>query len=46
MPTLKFSTRQSYSTLLRTHLLPRFGDKHLCDIRRSDVQRFALEKLT
>ncbi len=45
LPTLKFSTRQSYSTLLRTHLLPRFGDKHLCDIRRSDVQRFALEKL-
>ena len=41
----KFSTRQSYSILLRTHLLPRFGDKHLCDIRRSDVQRFALEKL-
>ncbi|MCH7844508.1 MAG: ATP-binding cassette domain-containing protein [Acidobacteria bacterium] len=45
LPTLKLSTQQVYRVLLRKHLLPRFGNQRLCDIRREEVQRFALEKL-
>jgi integrase len=45
LPTLKFSTQQSYSLLLNKHLLLRFGDHRLCDIGRAEVQRFVLEKL-
>ncbi len=45
LPTLKFSTQQSYHLLLHKHLFPRFGDTRLCDIRREEVQRFSLEKL-
>ena len=44
-PTLKFATQQIYRTLLYKHLLPRFGDEKLADIRKQDVQRFVLDKL-
>ncbi len=30
----------------RRHLLPAFGDRPLCDIRRVDIQRFVTEKMT
>src|SRR2546422_2802281 len=45
LPTFKFSTRQGYASMLRKHLLPRFGDERLCDISRAEIQRFVLEKL-
>ncbi len=45
LPTFKFSTQQSYSTLLRKHLLPHFDDRRLCDISGSEIQRFLLSKL-
>ncbi len=45
LPTLKFGTQQSYSIVLRKHLLPRFGESRLCDISRVEIQRFLLEKL-
>ncbi|MGB2634190.1 MAG: site-specific integrase [Candidatus Acidiferrum sp.] len=44
--TMKFSTQQLYPNLLRKHLLPVFGDRPLCDIRRVDIQRFVTEKMT
>lgn len=45
LPTLKFATQEIYSSLLRTHLTPRFGDQRLCDISRIEVQHFVLKKL-
>ena len=45
LPTFKFSTQQGYSSLLKKHLVPRFGKQRLCDISREEVQRFLLEKL-
>ena len=45
MPTLKFSTRRSYDSLLKKHLLPRFKAQHLCDFNRPEIQFFILEKL-
>ena len=46
LPTMKFSTQKLYPHLLRRHLLPVFGDRPLCDIRRVDIQRFVTEKIT
>jgi len=46
LPTMKFSTQKLYPHLLRRHLLPVFGDRPLCDIRRVDIQRFVTEKMT
>ena len=46
LPTMKFSTQKLYSHLLLRHLLPVFGDRPLCDIRRVDIQRFVTEKMT
>jgi len=46
LPTMKFSTQKLYPHLLRKHLLPVFGDRPLCDIRRVDIQRFVTEKMT
>jgi integrase len=46
LPTMKFSTQKLYPHLLRKHLLPAFGDRPLCDIRRVDIQRFVTEKMT
>jgi integrase len=45
LPTLKLSTQQIYRVLLKKHLTPAFGDRRLCDIGKSDVQRFVLDKL-
>lgn len=45
LPTLKFATRKSYRFLLRKHLLPRFRDCRLCDIRRAEIQRYLIDKL-
>jgi integrase len=45
MPTLKFSTRRGYDSLLKKHLLPRFKAQRLCDFSRPELQRFVLEKL-
>ena len=46
LTTMKFSTQKLYPHLLRRHLLPVFGDRPLCDIRRVDIQRFVTEKIT
>ena len=46
LPTMKYSTQKLYPHLLRRHLLPAFGDRPLCDIRRVDIQRFVTEKMT
>jgi integrase len=46
LPTMKFSTQKLYPHLLRRHLLPIFGDRPLCEIRRVDIQRFVTEKMT
>jgi integrase len=46
LPTMKFSTQKLYPHLLCRHLLPVFGDRPLCDIRRVDIQRFVTEKMT
>jgi integrase len=45
MPTLKFSTRRSYDSLFKKHLLPRFREQRLCDFNKAEIQRFILEKL-
>jgi integrase len=45
VPTLKFSTRRGYDSLLKKHLLPRFRTQRLCDFTRPEIQRFILEKL-
>jgi integrase len=45
MPTLKFSTRRGYDSMLKKHLLPRFKAQRLCDFTRPEIQRFGLEKL-
>jgi integrase len=45
LPTLKPSTQEIYSFLLRKHLLPRFRDRRLCDITRAEVQQFLIGKL-
>lgn len=44
LPAFKPSTIESYSVLLRKHLLPYFGDKPLCDMEASSVQAFLTEK--
>jgi len=44
LPTFKPSTSDVYRILLRKHLLPYFGEMHLCDIGRADVQAFVVEK--
>jgi integrase len=46
LPTMKYSTQMLYPQLLRRHILPVFGDRPLCDIRRVDIQRFVTEKMT
>lgn len=46
LPTMKFSTQKLYPHLLRRHLLPVFGERPLCEIRRVDIQRFVTEKMT
>jgi integrase len=46
LPTMKFSTQKLYPHLLCRHLLPIFGDRPLCEIRRVDIQRFVTEKMT
>lgn len=33
LPTLKYATQKIYSLILRKHLLPRFHDCRLCDIK-------------
>jgi len=43
---MKFSTQKRYPHLLCRHLLPIFGDRPLCEIRRVDIQRFVTEKMT
>jgi len=45
MPTLKFSTRRGYDSLLKKHLLPRFKAQRLCDFNRPEIQFFILDKL-
>jgi len=45
MPTLKFSTRRGYDSLLKKHLLPRFKVQRLCDFNRPEIQFFILDKL-
>jgi integrase len=43
-PTLKFSTRKLYASLVNKHLLPYFGGHKLSDIQRVQVQHFVIEK--
>jgi len=44
LPAFKPSTAESHAVLLRKHLLPYFGGRHLCDIGTADVQAFVVEK--
>lgn len=46
LPTLKYATQKSYRFLLRKHLLPRFRDCRLFDIRRAEIQQYLIDKLT
>ena len=43
-PVFRPSTRESHLILLHKHLLPRFGDKRLCDTGTADVQMFVTQK--
>lgn len=45
LPTLKYATQKSYRFLLCKHLLPRFRDCRLCDIRRAEIQQYLIDKL-
>jgi len=40
LPMYKFSTRQGHQMILKVHLLPRFGDLHLCDITTDRIQAY------
>jgi len=42
--TLRFSTVQNYRQVIRTHLLPYFGNMRLPDITTAEVQAFLAEK--
>lgn len=44
-PSLKPSTAKRYQRTLRTHLLPAFGDRRLCDLTTFDVQQLINQKL-
>ncbi|MCA8972669.1 MAG: tyrosine-type recombinase/integrase, partial [Planctomycetes bacterium] len=39
-PTLKQSTRRRYRCSIKNHILPRFGQRRLDDIRREEVERW------
>jgi len=41
LSTVRPATRQQAESELRHHLLPAFGTRRLCDLRREDVQRWA-----
>jgi integrase len=43
---LRLKTRSGYSSDLRTHILPRFGDLPVGSIRQSDVKRFVADMST
>lgn len=42
-PTVKYLTYQSYSGILKTHLLPKFGKYKLSDFTRYKIQRYINE---
>ncbi len=42
-PTIKYLTYQSYSGILKTHLLPKFGKYKLSDFTRYKIQRYINE---
>jgi integrase len=44
-PSLKPSTARRYQRTLKTHLLPAFGDRRLCDLTTFDVQQLVNQKL-
>ena len=44
LPNHKLSTQHGYRVMLNNHVLPYFGDRHLSDIVKQDVQQFVLEK--
>lgn len=39
-PSLKESTRETKDNIIRTHILPTLGDKHMCDITPVDALHF------
>ena len=41
--TVKASTLKSYTDMLNAHILPQFGDKHLDQITRTDIQSYLSE---
>jgi len=43
LPTIRFSTRRLYRSLIRKHLLPFFGGMRLSEIGAADVQMFLTE---
>lgn len=45
-PNFKPSTQHGYKTLLRTHVLPQFGDFRLADICKRDIQLFVARKIS
>ena len=44
LPTIRFSTRRLYRSMIRKHLLPFFGGMRLSEIGPADVQLFLTEK--
>jgi integrase len=44
LPTLKFSTRKLYVSLVNKHLLPYFGEQRISDMQRVQIQHFVIEK--
>ena len=44
--TTKINTWRGYECILKNHLLPVWGERRLCDIKRADVKALLLEKLS
>lgn len=45
LPSPRYARQKRYGFLLCKHLLPRFRDVRLCDIRRAEIQQYLIEKL-
>ncbi|HKW65570.1 MAG TPA: site-specific integrase [Candidatus Acidoferrum sp.] len=46
LPTVKYATQKNYRYFLDVHLLPAFGERPLCDIKREPIQSFLAAKLS
>jgi integrase len=44
LSTLKLSTQRGYRMVLGKHVMPRFGQRPICDITKLDIQHFVADK--